>query len=153
MKSAFSRNVLDFSFKFKFSFTQKIMSLINFARELSECEPMLFRKTNKLSFDCDVVEHKDKYEVVAELPGVSKEDINVDLHHQTLKIEVEKKEEKKSEGAEYRSVERRFGKAARSFYLPNDADSANCKASFENGILKLDIPKLAKSVGTRLEIQ
>ena len=74
-----------------------------------------------LSFDSDVVEHKSKYEVVAELPGVSKENINVDLLHQTLKIEVETK----SEGAEYRSSERRFGKAARSFYFSKDADSAN----------------------------
>jgi len=84
------------------------------------------------------------YHVDVDLPGVKKEDINIDVKDNTLLISGERnfKEEVKEE--DYYRVETSFGKFSRSFTLPEDVDTENIEASAENGILEVVIPKLAK---------
>ena len=82
----------------------------------------------------------DKYLLEAELPGVNKEDINVEIRDDILTIWVERKEEIKEERENYIRRERRYGSLRRSFPV-DDVEQDKIEARFENGILYLDLPK------------
>ena len=92
----------------------------------------------------DITEDKDRYEITVEIPGVRKEDVKVNIHDNILTIEGEKKgSTEKKEGSSYRS-ERYFGKFSRSFTLNSEIDADKVKADFENGVLKIALPKSEK---------
>ncbi|GAA5524912.1 18 kDa heat shock protein [Microbulbifer aestuariivivens] len=90
----------------------------------------------------DVHETKDSYEISAELPGVSKDDINVTLEDGvlTLEAEVHREQKEKKEGRVIRQ-ERRYGKYMRSFNLGADVRESDIDASFKDGVLTLKAPK------------
>lgn len=93
----------------------------------------------------DLKEVNDKFELMAELPGLEKKDIKIDLDEDTrmLSIKGEKKferEEKRDEG-KYFFKERSFGSFDRSFRLPDNVDMNRLKATMNNGLLCIDIPK------------
>ncbi|MCX2780863.1 Hsp20/alpha crystallin family protein [Microbulbifer thermotolerans] len=90
----------------------------------------------------DVCEHKDSYEISAELPGVSKEHINVTLENGVLTLEAETHRENKEE-KEGRVIreERRYGKFLRSFNLGEDVSEKEIDANFKDGVLTLKVPK------------
>lgn len=90
----------------------------------------------------DIRETKDAYEVTAELPGMKKEDIKVSMHDGVLTISAENKSEteEKKEGQVIRR-ERRYGKFLRRFAIGPDVQDDKVDAKFEDGLLKLTIPK------------
>jgi HSP20 family protein len=95
----------------------------------------------------DITSNKDAYIVHADLPGVSKENVSVNLdHNKVLTIKGERKVEKKDEDKDhkYHRVERSFGSFVRRFQLPDDVDPKKVKAVFENGVLKVTITKSPK---------
>ncbi|MDD2727746.1 Hsp20/alpha crystallin family protein [Malikia sp.] len=94
------------------------------------------------SIKVDVKESADAYTVQAELPGVTKEDIQVtvDGNVVTLRAEVRQQDSQTSDEKSLRS-ERYFGSVARSFQLPVDIDNSQAKAKFDNGVLTLTLPK------------
>ncbi|MFZ5655426.1 MAG: Hsp20/alpha crystallin family protein [Pseudomonadota bacterium] len=104
----------------------------------------------------DIHEHADHYEISAELPGVRREDIHIELDDGILTITAETRREHQEErqGRVIRQ-ERRYGKYLRSFNLGQDIQDADISASFENGILKLTAPKVteAKPRQRRIEIR
>lgn len=89
----------------------------------------------------DISESNDKFMLTAELPGVKKENVKINLNHNTLTIEGEKKtsEEKKNESSYFN--ERFYGKFKRSFTLSADIDADKIKADFQDGILTVSLPK------------
>jgi len=91
----------------------------------------------------DIQEDKAQYTVHAELPGLRKEDVKVELDEGVLTIRGERKLETKEEDKErkYTRVERQYGSFARRFPLPKDVDSANVKASFKEGVLEVCLPR------------
>ncbi len=89
----------------------------------------------------DIHETGDEYVVSADMPGVKKEDIEIDLKDGMLTIKGEKKFEEKVPRDKYVRIERSYGRFVRSFSLPNNVDSEKIKATFNNGILELSIPK------------
>ena len=89
----------------------------------------------------DVSEDDAKYCITVELPGASKDDVTVEHHDNMLTIRGEKKSEREEKKEQRRYVERTFGSFSRSFSLPADADADQVKATFENGVLTLAIPK------------
>lgn len=91
----------------------------------------------------DIHETKDAYEVTAELPGMKKENIKVSLHDGVLTISAENKSEteEKKEGQVIRR-ERRYGKFLRRFAIGPDVQDDKVDAKFEDGLLKLTIPKV-----------
>ena len=93
----------------------------------------------------DISELNDHYLIAAELPGVSKEDINVHVKEGILTLEAESKSESGEEvqGKMIRR-ERRTGKFKRTFNLGTEVSEADIKATFENGILQLRAPKLVE---------
>ena len=102
----------------------------------------------------DVSESDAAYTVLAEVPGVGKEDIHVSIDGSvvTLRAEV-KQQDKRAEGEKVLRSERYFGAVARSFQLPADVDAAQAKAKYDNGVLTLTLPKKVNKAAQRLNIE
>ena len=96
-----------------------------------------------LKFDekmkCDIYEKDNTYHVEALVPGFKKEDIKIELDKGTLTITAEKKKEINEDKKYLRRESNFYGKYQRSFYL-GDVDDGNVKATFDNGILKIEVP-------------
>ena len=129
-------------------FTRTMNSIFNTLSEEEE-EPSVY------SFDpaIDIQENGDKFELTAELPGIDKEDVNISINDDVLTISGEKKSTVKKEDAQCYRSERMFGKFERSFRLPDEVDQDNIEANYENGILRLDIPKSEESKPKEREIK
>ncbi len=89
----------------------------------------------------DVYEEKDTVVVKAELPGMKKEDIEVNLAGDTLTIKGEKKQEEEVKEDHYYRRERSYGSFLRSVALPCEVKSGEIKASFKDGVLEVRLPK------------
>jgi len=100
----------------------------------------------------DVSETADAYAVAAEIPGVRKEDIHVEIEGNEVTISAETRREERKEGEKWLRTERFFGKTARRFALPQDLDEARAVAKFADGVLELTLPKKATVTGRKIEI-
>lgn len=101
------------------------------------------------SVKIDVKEQDKAYVVHAEMPGIRKEDIHVNIDGATVSISAERKQEKEvKEGERVLRTERYFGKVSRSFQLAQDVDDGQATAKFNDGVLELTLPKKA-ATGTR----
>ncbi len=90
----------------------------------------------------DISEDEKNIYITAELPGMSKEDIEVTINEDgVLTIRGEKKREHKEEGENYIRVERVFGSFTRSFVLPENVKTEEISGKFDNGVLRLTLPK------------
>jgi HSP20 family protein len=89
----------------------------------------------------DVYEDKDDVVIKAELPGLSKEDIGVEVADATLTIKGEKKREETIKEEDYYCCERAFGSFTRAVDLPCEVQADQVKASFKNGVLEVRMPK------------
>jgi len=89
----------------------------------------------------DVGDTEKELTIYAELPGVVKEDVNIEFHEDVLTISGKKNHVKKDESEKYYMVERAFGNFSRSFRLPRGVDANNISASFKDGVLEILIPK------------
>lgn len=92
----------------------------------------------------DVKETDTRIDIVAELPGLSSDDVEVDLDGDVLTLRGEKKEESEEKDEHRRVVERRFGAFERALRLPFTPDEKDVKAKFEKGVLTLSIAKPAE---------
>ena len=90
----------------------------------------------------DIKEHKNNYSIMIDLPGYNKDDIkiSVDDGYLTINATMSKNEEEKEKGRFVRR-ERYFGECSRSFYVGDNIEVEDIKASFKNGTLNLEIPK------------
>lgn len=106
------------------------------------------------SIKVDVKESPDAYIVEAEIPGVSRDDIQVTIDGSivTLRAEVRQMDAQTSNEKVLRS-ERYYGSVARSFQLPVEIDEESAKAKYDNGVLKLTLPKKRGRAGQRLAIE
>lgn len=93
----------------------------------------------------DVSEDDDHYTVTAELPGVKKDDVTIELHERVLTIHGEKRSEREEKTARRHHVERSFGAFSRSFTLPANADPDQIRARFEEGVLTVEIRKMEEA--------
>lgn len=89
----------------------------------------------------DVSEDEKCYAITVELPGVKKEDVTVEVHENVLSIRGEKKSERDEKRDRTHWLERTYGSFGRSFTLPPSAVTDEMKAIFNDGVLKLEIPK------------
>jgi HSP20 family protein len=102
----------------------------------------------------DVKETPTAYTLLAELPGVPKDEIHVTVEGNlvTLRAEV-KQEDRQTEGERVLRNERYYGALTRSFQMPVDIDDTASKAKFDNGVLQLTLPKKVAVAGQRLNIE
>ena len=113
-------------------------------RELDELERSFFGNGRSVSsFRTDVTDTGDAYKLEAELPGFKKEDVNASLKDGVLTVTAETKSETDDTDKKGTFVrkERFSGKCTRSYYVGDEIEEADVKARFENGTLKIDVPK------------
>ena len=102
----------------------------------------------------DVSESDNAYTVLAEVPGVGKEDIHVSIDGSVVTLRAEiKQHDSQTEGEKVLRSERYYGAVSRSFQLPQDIDQAAAKAKYDNGVLQLTLPKKQASGSQRLTIE
>jgi len=89
----------------------------------------------------DIYETKDEYAFKLEVPGLSKDDVKIELNDNTLSISGEKKESNEVKKENFHRIESYSGKFSRSFSLPRNIDTKKINANMKNGVLELRIPK------------
>jgi HSP20 family protein len=101
----------------------------------------------------DVKEQDNRFTVHAELPGIKKEDIQIQIDGPVVSISAERKQEREvKEGGRVLRSERYFGKVSRSFQLATDVDENTASAKFNDGVLELTLPKKTAASSKRLTI-
>jgi len=113
----------------------------------------LFKDFSKVRMKLDVKEDDKSYTIRAEIPGVKKEDIKIDIEGNLVSLRAEvkqEKEEKKDEKVVY--SERSYGMASRSFTLPTEVDAQGAKAEYKDGLLSLSLPKKANGSAQRVAV-
>jgi HSP20 family protein len=89
----------------------------------------------------DVAETDRGLEVAAELPGLTEKEVDVSLTERMLTIKGERREESEEKKKDYHVQERSYGRVERTIYLPEGLDVDKAKATFKNGVLKIELPK------------
>lgn len=101
----------------------------------------------------DVFETKEDVVATIELPGVKKEDIDIDITESTLSVKAEVKEIEEAKEAGFYRRERRFAGFYREVSLPSKVDPEKAKATYSNGILEIRIPKKEVAKGKKIKIE
>ena len=117
--------------------------------------PMQFglEPSAKMSLKVDVTKADDTYSVKAEMPGVKKDEINVEIDGNQITISGEvKKEKEEKKGEEVIRRERYYGRVSRSFTLPHEVDESKAIAKYADGVLQLTLPTKVKSAGRKLTV-
>lgn len=101
----------------------------------------------------DLVETDDDFRLRLDVPGLTKEDISINLQNRTLTVSGERTSERTEESEEFVRVERAFGNFHRSFTLPDAVDEDNIEATYDNGVLTISVPKTEERTRRQIEIQ
>jgi HSP20 family protein len=99
----------------------------------------------------DVYQDKDQFTVVAEVPGMKKEDLEISLNGDTLTISGVRKSEEKEDDQRFRT-ERFFGRFQRSLTLPSAVNAEKVNASYKDGILEVVLPKAEEAKPKQIEV-
>lgn len=94
----------------------------------------------------DVVESEKAFELHVEVPGMNKEDFNIEINDNYLTISGERKFSTEKNEKDFHTIETRYGSFSRSFTLPDSVSSDKINAKYNNGILELTIPKDEKKL-------
>ena len=123
---------------------------------LEEVEEMARTAFNSgLTPRMDMYEEEKELVIKAEMPGVSKKDIEISLNDDMLTIKAEKKEEKEEgeEGTTHYTRERHFGQYTRYMTLPSRVDAENISATLKKGLLEIRLPKAEEPQSKQIEIK
>jgi HSP20 family protein len=102
----------------------------------------------------DVKEDAAGYTVHAEMPGVKKENINIEIEGNEVTIAAEvKRDMDAKDGEKWLRSERFYGRSARRFALPQELDEARAEAKFADGVLELTLPRKAQVTGRKIAVQ
>ena len=111
------------------------------------------RATAPTQFRMDVTENDKEYQVLAELPGVKKEDISITISGNEIVVSAEVKREKNvNNGETVLRAERYYGKIQRAFALGQEIDEASAQAKYNDGVLELILPKKTAAAAKRLAV-
>jgi HSP20 family protein len=100
----------------------------------------------------DIQETEDAYRLQAELPGLTKENIEITLENNVLRLSGERKFEKEVKKESFHRIERTYGTFSRAFTLPQQVNSQGVQASFENGVLTVLVPKAEQAKPRKIAI-
>ena len=115
--------------------------------------PFTMPGETELRMKVDVDETDKAYLVHAEIPGVKKDEIQIDINADQVLIRAEvKRETEKKEGEKVLHSERYYGMVSRSFTLPTDVDAEGAVANYKDGVLELKLPKKAGAQAKRLAV-
>ncbi len=100
----------------------------------------------------DVRETEEAFTVTAELPGLSREDIQITLENNILRLTGERKFERDEKQENYHRIERSYGAFTRSFALPSQVDAERVQANFKDGVLTITVPKADAARPRKIDI-
>ncbi len=100
----------------------------------------------------DIFEDKENLVLEAELPGMKRDDFDLTIENNVITLRGERKFEKKTEGDNYHRVERSYGSFTRSFTLPQTVTAEGAKAEFNNGVLRVSLPKREETKARKIEV-
>ncbi len=101
----------------------------------------------------DISETETQFEISAELPGLNKDEIKIDLENGRLTLSGERKFVNEDEGKNFHRVETSYGTFSRSFYLPDSINEDSIKARYEDGLLNITIDKQEEKIKRQIEIK
>jgi HSP20 family protein len=101
----------------------------------------------------DVIETAGRFDVTLELPGLKPEDVQVEIEQGQLVIHGVKRDEKEEKGQTFHRVERRFGEFRRRLPLPGGVDEGQVLARYQDGVLRITLPKTATAQKKAIEIK
>jgi HSP20 family protein len=117
-------------------------------------KPVSLPGAEELKMKLDVEEDEKAYKVHAEIPGVKKDDIQVDVNGDQVSIRAEvKREKEEKKGEKLLHSERYYGMVSRSFTLPTDVDEKGTVAKYTDGVLDLTLPKKQGNGARRVSVQ
>src|SRR5579864_6034034 len=116
-----------------------------FRETYSPEEPEEALTTTGFAPPVDIYEDEHNITLKLEVPGIEEKDLDIKLENNTLTVRGERNFEKEEKEENFHRIERRYGAFARSFTLPNTVDPENVNATYENGILKLQLAKKAEA--------
>jgi HSP20 family protein len=127
-----------------------------FGRRVRPWWPERWSRTNELDVSAlavDVFEEKDDIVIKAEIPGMDKDNIEVNLTDHTLTIKGEKKKEEEVKEENYYRSERSYGSFFRTLELPKDVHADKVKATFKNGVLEVRMPKTEEAKAKEIKVK
>ena len=122
--------------------------LKGFLDPMFQLKPFFSSKVN-----IEMKENDNEFIIHAELPGINKSNIDVNIENNVLTISAEKNNVKEENGIKFHISERSFGKITRSVLIPKNVDNENIKAKYVDGVLNIVLPKQSKSVSKSLKIE
>ncbi len=129
------------------SVNDEISSILNRNFDSFFPEYIFNEEMDKYAMPVEIHEKEKEYSVKAELPGVKKENLDIDIDKNHITINAKKEEEHKEDTKGYRKSEFKYGEFARTVYFPQEIDVEKTKAKLEHGILSIEAPKLAAEKG------
>ncbi len=126
------------------SVNDEISSLLNRHFDSYFPEGAYWEDAGKLSMPVELTDKGSEYDIRAELPGVKKEDLDIDIEEGCLKINAKKNDETKEEDKNYKHTEFSYGEFSRTIQLPEEIDVDKTEAKLEHGVLKIRAPKRNK---------
>ena len=106
-----------------------------------------------MNLNSDVSETSTSYQFKIDIPGLSKDQIKIELHNGNLVISGERREESKDDSKRYHLTELKYGSFMRSFVLPAPVNAEKIEARYENGVLNLNVPKETPSGARQISIK
>jgi HSP20 family protein len=100
----------------------------------------------------DIYENKDQIVLEAELPGMNQEDFDLSIENNVITLRGERKFEKTEESDNYHRVERSYGAFTRSFTLPQTVSPEGATAEYNNGVLRVTLPKREETKARRIQV-
>lgn len=100
----------------------------------------------------DIREDGEALKMFVEVPGMDREDVNLSIEDNVLTISGERRFEKDVEKEEYHRIERAYGTFSRSFTLPRNVDSEKVKATYKDGVLTIELPKVEEAKPRKIAI-
>ena len=135
-------------------------NLLSFQHDMNRMVDQFFRgghgeeaKVSMWRPSVDIYETDNAWVIKAELPGVSKDDVSIDVHQNRLTLRGQRKHETDVKDEHYHRVERSYGSFQRSFTLPATVDAEKAEASFKDGVLELRLPRLESAKPHQIAIQ
>ncbi len=129
------------------SVNDEISSILNRNFDSFFPEYIFNEEMDKYAMPVEIHEKDNEYSVKAELPGVKKENLDIDIDKNHITINAKKEEEHKEDTKGFRKSEFKYGEFARTVYFPQEIDVEKTKAKLEHGILSIEAPKLAAEKG------
>jgi HSP20 family protein len=101
----------------------------------------------------DVAETQDRFVITTELPGLRSDDVEISVENSVLRIRGERRFYEQKREDDFHRIERRFGAFARSITLPSSADPEGIHASFDAGVLTIEVPKKEEAKPRKIQVK